>query len=137
MTDRQKTRPRPNPRRAFAPSYGTILEEGVRRRTVLKGFIAAMGAAAFAPALEATKAEAAGSSLTFPELKRVRDTADHWPDGYECQILIRWVTHSSPTARNSMSPSSTARPPSASSATITISRSSCRCPGARRAPIMA
>lgn len=30
MTDRQKTRPRPNPRRAFAPSYGTILEEGAR-----------------------------------------------------------------------------------------------------------
>ncbi|MBB3462174.1 alkaline phosphatase PhoX [Rhizobium sp. BK377] len=49
-----------------------------------------MGAAAFAPALEATRAEAAESTLAFTELKRVRDTADHWADDYERQILIRW-----------------------------------------------
>ncbi|MBY5569319.1 DUF839 domain-containing protein [Rhizobium leguminosarum] len=90
MSDRQKTRARPTRRHAFAPSYGAILEEGVRRRSVLKGYLAAMGAAALSPALGTAHAEAAGSSLTFPELKRVRDTADHWPEGYERQILARW-----------------------------------------------
>ncbi|NEH60486.1 DUF839 domain-containing protein [Rhizobium leguminosarum] len=90
MSDRQKTRARPTRRHAFAPSYGAILEEGVRRRSVLKGFLAAMGAAALSPALGTAHAEAPGSSLTFPELKRVRDTADHWPEGYERQILARW-----------------------------------------------
>ncbi|WP_261333537.1 hypothetical protein [Rhizobium leguminosarum] len=83
MSDRQKTRARRTRRHTFAPSYGAILEEGVRRRSVLKGFLAAMGAAALSPALETAHAEAAGSSLTFPELRRVRDTADHWPEGYE------------------------------------------------------
>ncbi|WP_261337242.1 hypothetical protein [Rhizobium leguminosarum] len=68
MSDRQKTRARPTRRHTFAPSYGAILEEGVRRRSVLKGFLAAMGAAALSPALGTAHAEAAGSSLTFPEL---------------------------------------------------------------------
>ncbi|WP_245456186.1 hypothetical protein [Rhizobium leguminosarum] len=66
MSDRQKTRARPTRRHAFAPSYGAILEEGVRRRSVLKGFLAAMGAAALSPALGTAHAEAADSSLTFP-----------------------------------------------------------------------
>ena len=30
------------------------------------------------------------SSLKFPELARVRDTADHWPEGYDRQVLLRW-----------------------------------------------
>ena len=33
---------------------------------------------------------AAPSSLTFPELDRVTDPTDHWPDGYRRQILLRW-----------------------------------------------
>lgn len=90
MTDRQKTRARPNPRRAFGPTYGEILDEGVRRRTVLKGLLAG-AATAFAGRWTVDEARAAGpSSLTFEELERVRDEADHWPAGYDRQILARW-----------------------------------------------
>ncbi len=89
MSDRQKTRARPTPRRAFAQSYGAVLEEGLRRRSVLKGFLAAAGAVALAPAM-GLRAQAAGSTLNFPELARVRDAHDHWPEGYGRQVLLRW-----------------------------------------------
>lgn len=93
MTDRQKTRTRPNPRRAFAQSYGSLLEEGFSRRTVLKGFLASTALAAvggLAGVNRAAAEEQGASSLTFTELKRVRDEDDHWPQGYDRQVLIRW-----------------------------------------------
>lgn len=91
MTDRQKTRPRPNPRGLFARSYGALLNDGFNRRVLLKGFLAT-GAATAAGALGLGSAAAAGSpsTLTFKELERVRDDRDHWPEGYERQVLIRW-----------------------------------------------
>lgn len=94
MTDRLKSRQRPNPRRSFAQSYGSILAEGVSRRTVLKGFftstaLAAMGGSVVSVAAE-TAAPAGASSLAFTELKRVRDGKDHWPEGYDRQVLLRW-----------------------------------------------
>src|SRR5690242_6723477 len=87
MTDRQKTRQRPNPRRVFGQSYGAVLAEGVNRRSVLKGFlgasaIAAMGSIAPRPAHAAENV----SSLKFEELTRVRDNTDHWPEGYDRQV---------------------------------------------------
>jgi hypothetical protein len=48
MTDRQKTRARPTQRRAFAQSYGSLLNEGFNRRTLLKGFLATTAVAAMA-----------------------------------------------------------------------------------------
>lgn len=89
MSDRQKTRTRPNPRRAFAETYGEVLARGIERRAVLKGLLAGVGALAVAPILagrQATAAEGPG----FQELERVRDQNDHWPEGYERQILLRW-----------------------------------------------
>ncbi len=93
MTDRLKTRQRPNPRRFFGQSYGSVLAEGVSRRTVLKGFFASTALAATGgsvPLMAAQTAAIGASSLTFSELKRVRDDKDHWPEGYDRQILLRW-----------------------------------------------
>lgn len=91
MSDRRKSRARPNPRRVFAETYGEILSAGLARRSILKGLLAAAGAVAAAPLLRASSAEAAeGSTLGFAELARVRDGADHWPEGYQRQVLLRW-----------------------------------------------
>jgi len=89
MTDRNKTRPRPNPRRAMGPTYGALLHQGYSRRSVLHGFMAAAGAAALGAGI-AAPARAQVGTVAFPELARVRDTADHWPEGYARQVLIRW-----------------------------------------------
>lgn len=92
MSDRQKTRARPNPRRAFAETYGEILSQGIARRSVLKGLLATVGGlvagglAMPRPVLAATDT----TTLTFAELARVRDKDDHWPEGYTRQILLRW-----------------------------------------------
>lgn len=88
MTDRLKTRARPTQRRAFGETYGELLARGYCRRTVLKGFLAGVSAAALGVTVSSERAEA--STLQFRELDRVRDTADHWPEGYERQVLIRW-----------------------------------------------
>lgn len=93
MTDRQKTRQRPNPRRAFGQTYGSVLNEGFNRRAVLKGFLATTAVAAIGTGFGVSRTaaqDAPASSLTFPELSRVRDTADHWPEGYDRQVLLRW-----------------------------------------------
>ena len=92
MSDRQKTRARPNPRRAFAQTYGSVLAEGVSRRTILKGFLASTAVAAIGSrfGVDAIAAAEPVSTATFPELARVRDTADHWPEGYSRQVLLRW-----------------------------------------------
>jgi uncharacterized protein len=92
MTDRQKTRERPNPRRAFAQSYGSLLNEGFNRRTLLKGFLAGTAVAAIGTRFGSGQAMASegASSLTFTELSRVRDAQDHWPEGYDRQVLLRW-----------------------------------------------
>ncbi|MBR0554653.1 PhoX family phosphatase [Ciceribacter sp. L1K23] len=91
MSDRQKTRARPNPRRQIAESYCSILNEGIRRRSVLKGLVAGLGGVALAPLLSSQPAAAAAAgSLSFKELERVRDDRDHWPEGYDRQVLIRW-----------------------------------------------
>jgi secreted PhoX family phosphatase len=92
MTDRLKSRERPTHRRAFAQSYGSLLNEGFNRRAVLKGFLASTAVAAIGGSFGVTAVAAQGSpsSLTFKELDRVRDVNDHWPDGYERQVLLRW-----------------------------------------------
>ncbi|OYW97911.1 MAG: phosphatase, partial [Rhizobiales bacterium 32-66-8] len=92
MTDRQKTRERPNPRRAFAQSYGSLLNEGFNRRTLLKGFLAGTAVATMGGAFGVSRAvaSAGASTLTFTELARVRDAEDHWPEGYDRQVLLRW-----------------------------------------------
>lgn len=92
MTDRLKSRERPTRRRAFAQSYGSLLNEGFNRRTVLKGFLASTAVAAVGGGFGVTAAAAqtSPSSLTFKELDRVRDVNDHWPEGYERQVLLRW-----------------------------------------------
>jgi secreted PhoX family phosphatase len=91
MSDRQKTRARPNPRRQIAESYSSILNEGIRRRTLLRGVLAGLGSAALAPLMAGKAAAATGtSSLSFTELQRVRDDRDHWPEGYDRQVLVRW-----------------------------------------------
>jgi len=92
MTDRHKTRARPTRRHNDSATYMQLLAEGASRRTVLKGLLASAAAGAFAlPALRAAAQTAASpSSLTFPELARVTDPQDHWPEGYRRQILLRW-----------------------------------------------
>lgn len=92
MTDRQKTRQRPNPRRSFGRTYGSLLAEGVDRRSVLKGFFATTALAAIGGAVGTNRAAAADSvsSLKFQELTRQRDATDHWPEGYDRQVLLRW-----------------------------------------------
>ncbi|WP_454746602.1 alkaline phosphatase PhoX [Ciceribacter selenitireducens] len=90
MSDRQKTRARPNPRRAFAETYGAVLAKGIERRSVLKGLLALTAGAAAMPYLGRTASAAEASTLTFAELTRVRDREDHWPTGYSRQILARW-----------------------------------------------
>ncbi|UXN73631.1 DUF839 domain-containing protein [Devosia sp. A8/3-2] len=93
MTDRQKTRERPNPRRYFAQSYGSLLHEGFSRRAVLKGFFASTAVAALGGTFGirgATASSGGSSTLTFTELTRVRDADDHWPEGYDRQVLLRW-----------------------------------------------
>jgi len=89
MTDRTKSRARPNPRATFAESYGAVVAKGYSRRSVLKGFLAGAGVAAMG--FGGTRAQAqAQSSLGFAELARVRDAQDHWPEGYARQVLLRW-----------------------------------------------
>ena len=88
MTDRQKTRQRPNLRRAFGQTYGSLLAEGLDRRAVVKGFLASTALAALGAGHSAASENV--SSLKFEELKRVRDTKDHWPQGYDRQVLLRW-----------------------------------------------
>src|SRR6218665_1401574 len=92
MSDRKKTRERPNPRRAFAQSYGSLLNEGFNRRTLLKGFLAGSAVAAMRGSFGVRSAVAneGASTLTFTELNRVRDAQDHWPEGYDRQVLLRW-----------------------------------------------
>jgi secreted PhoX family phosphatase len=90
MTDRKKTRSRPNPRRlAMGPTYGEVLRKGASRRAVLAGFMASAGAAALGVGLPGA-ARAQTSSVAFPDMPRVRDENDHWPEGYDRQILLRW-----------------------------------------------
>ena len=92
MTDRQKTRQRPTPREHFGQTYGSVLADGVSRRTVLKGFLASTALAAIGSASAPAGAKAAEnvSTLKFAELTRVRDNTDHWPEGYDRQVLLRW-----------------------------------------------
>ena len=94
MTDRLKSRARPTRRAAFGAKYSELMVEGYSRRSVLKGLLAgtavvASGAgfgvgAAFAQTTNSL------STLTFPELTRITDTTDHWPEGYARQILLKW-----------------------------------------------
>lgn len=62
MTDRQKTRERPNRRRAFAQSYGSLLNEGFNRRTVLKGFLASTAVATLGGAFGVRSVDAANEA---------------------------------------------------------------------------
>src|SRR3546814_12222321 len=39
---------------------------------------------------QAAAQPAGPSSLTFAELSRTTSEADHWPEGYRRQILLRW-----------------------------------------------
>lgn len=91
MTDRLKTRARPTRRQSFTTKYSDLMAEGYSRRTVLKGLLA--GTALATSGLGFSRAAAATnspSSLTFPELTRLTDKDDHWPEGYSRQILIKW-----------------------------------------------
>lgn len=90
MSDRQKTRARPNPRRAFAQTYGEVLAAGIERRSVLKGLLAIAGSSVAMPFIGGEAKAAEVSTLRFNELKRVRDREDHWPEGYGRQVLVRW-----------------------------------------------
>ncbi|MCU0904113.1 MAG: PhoX family phosphatase [Tabrizicola sp.] len=90
MTDRKKTRIRPNPRQvAMGPTYGEVLRKGVNRRSVLAGFLASAGAAALGAGLPGM-ARAQTGTIGFVDVPRVRDENDHWPEGYSRQILLRW-----------------------------------------------
>ena len=67
MTDRQKTRERPNPRRAFAQSYGSLLNEGFNRRTLLKGFLATSAVAALGGGFRSRSSEPETTLQLFRE----------------------------------------------------------------------
>ena len=91
MTSRKQTRARPTPRREMQRAYTELFGGLLSRRALLTGSASlalAAGAGRLLPA-PAIAAEAA-SSLTFAELTRVKDDRDHWPEGYDRQILIRW-----------------------------------------------
>lgn len=91
MSDRQKTRARPNRRSAFGETYGEILARGIERRTLLKGLVAGAATALVARHVGIGEASATESKgLDFAELPRVRDVNDHWPEGYRRQILLKW-----------------------------------------------
>lgn len=68
------------------PTLWQVWERRQDRRTALKS------AALLAGALAAPRADAAKSSstLTFPELQRVRDERHHVADGYRADVVIRW-----------------------------------------------
>ena len=89
MSDRNKTRARPTPRRAMGPCYFKVLSEGIGRRSVLRGMLAGAGAAALGAGLPRI-ASAQSAAAPFRELARVRDVADHWPEGYSRHVLLRW-----------------------------------------------
>lgn len=90
MTDRNKTRARPTRRSSMTAPYSAILTARLDRRSLLAG-AAALSAAAVLPAGASTAlAGGASDGAGFTELKRRRDAADHWPEGYDRQILIRW-----------------------------------------------
>lgn len=82
MSSRNFSRPRPTGRANAAAPFTALLT----RRAVL-GSGAAIAVAAGLPRMAMAEA---GSSLTFAELARVTDAADHWPMGYRRQVLIRW-----------------------------------------------
>ncbi|MHC0054483.1 PhoX family protein [Actibacterium sp. D379-3] len=86
MTDRNKTRARPTRRTKMASTYGAMFSAHIDRRGLLAGF-AALSATAL---LKSGTAFAQDTSATFTELRRARDADDHWPEGYDRQILIRW-----------------------------------------------
>ena len=89
MTDRTRSRARPNPRGSLAETYGAVVARGHSRRSVLKGLAAGAGMAA--TGFGAGRAEAlAQGGPGFAELARVRDARDHWPEGYARQVLLRW-----------------------------------------------
>lgn len=90
MTDRLKTRARPTRRQAMTTKYSDLLVEGYSRRTVLKSLFAGTAMATSGLSFAAAAATNAPSTLTFPELSRITDPADHWPEGYRRQILLRW-----------------------------------------------
>lgn len=89
MSDRKKTRARPTTRRAMGPCYFEVLSEGIGRRSVLRGLLAGAGVAALGAGLP-RPASAQDAAAPFRELARVRDAADHWPEGYSRQVLLRW-----------------------------------------------
>lgn len=91
MTSRKQTRPRPTRRREMQRTYKELFEVALSRRALLRGsagLALAAGASRVLP--QAAFAADGGSSLTFTELARVNDDRDHWPEGYDRQILIRW-----------------------------------------------
>ena len=68
--------------------YGGIVDTRLSRRAALMGL--ASTALLATQAIWPKSAKAAGSSLTFAELKRVYDQTHHVAPGYDAAVLISW-----------------------------------------------
>ncbi|WP_246161426.1 PhoX family protein [Segnochrobactrum spirostomi] len=66
-----------------------LVQTAMTRRALLAGGVAAAAALSLPPA-RALAEGTAPSSATFPELARVMDDHDHWAEGYERAVLLRW-----------------------------------------------
>jgi len=75
------------------PTIGELVERRLGRRAALRGLVGAGAAAALARELldSTALAQPTGpSTLTFKEVAHGLDKAQHVPEGYEAQLLIRW-----------------------------------------------
>jgi secreted PhoX family phosphatase len=77
------------------PYYGDIVDSRLSRRAAL-GVAGRAAAGAWvagllgSTAIRNAAAAAGGSSLSFPELKRVYDATHHVAPGYRAEVLIKW-----------------------------------------------
>jgi secreted PhoX family phosphatase len=72
------------------PTYPDLVTARLSRRAMLLGAAAAGTAAGLGLKLPSSQAATGGSTLSFPELKKVYDETHHVADGYAADILVRW-----------------------------------------------
>lgn len=72
------------------PTYADLTAAKLTRRAMLLGAAAAGTVAGLGLRLKGAQAATGGSTLTFPELKKVYDETHHVAEGYDADILVRW-----------------------------------------------
>jgi len=74
-----------------APSIGELIEQRLNRRDAMRGLLGAGAVATFSQIPVAMAQDSGPSTLTFKELAHTLDDQQHVAEGYDMQVVIRWV----------------------------------------------